>query len=190
MNTFNRLFVVLGLVSTVLLSVVVLAVMTGLLHPSQLPVGAWLQQGFYLLLAGDVGDRLIKTLVTLALMTGAGGMLWMEGYSARRHHRPILLSTAPGGDVTLSRSSVQRLVEHAASQVDGVLEAKASVRGSTRLTVECHTCVTPESSAPSVAEEVRTRLSRAIEHHVGRPVNRVYVHTQLESVQNRGRRVR
>lgn len=184
MNHLNRLLVVLGLVATTVFSLVVLAAGMGILAPARLPIGYWLQDGLHLLTMPGRPERPIGMLLALGGFLVSVMLLWIEWRTVQRPERHILVSTSPNGSVTLSRRGVERLAEQAASEVFDVLDAQATVRGTDRLTVSCRASVTSDSHAPSVSDALKARLATAIETHVGRPVHRVSIHTQLDPIRS------
>ncbi len=180
MKTFNRLIVVLVALALMTVSLIVLAASFGWLSPDRLPVGYWLQEGLGLATGSMRPERAPVQWIALGTLLLSIVLFWLEWRSARTWHRPIVVSSTPSGDVTLSREGIKHLVEHVATHTEGVLEATARVRGSSQLYVDCRARITPESNAPSVAKVLRETLKEAVERHVGCPVASVSVHTQLD----------
>ncbi|MEO6446685.1 MAG: hypothetical protein ABIZ91_09740 [Gemmatimonadaceae bacterium] len=182
MNSVNRMLVVMGALLLALASITVLAAGAGMLPPQRLPMGYWLQEGLRLLTEAGRAERLPGQLIAFGALLLALGVIWLEWRTAVRAERPILVSSAPTGDVTLSRTGVEHLAEHVASQVEGVLQAQATVHGGARLRLACRVCITPETHAPEIAATLRPLLKQAVERHVGRAVSRVSIHTQLDTI--------
>jgi len=47
----------------------------------------------------------------------------------------------------------------------------------------CQVVVHPDSSAPDLADEIRSRLGTAVAHHLGQPAARIHIHTRVGTLQ-------
>ena len=186
MHVFNRLLVVLGATAVVVACLVVLGSGLGMLPIDRLPVGYWLRDGLLALGTPGRSERLPGHLVAGGLLLLALLLLWMELRTLRgASRRPIVVTSSPGGHVTVSRTGLERLAEQVAMELDDVMEAKAHVLGHQKLELRCQARVSPAADAPGLSEELQQRLRRSIEQHVGRTVERISIHAQVEPFSRR-----
>lgn len=192
MNAFNRLLIVLLLLAVAAASIVVLATGLGWLDPEQLQVGFWLQEGLGILSRPDRPERIPGLVAALLALVISVLLISFELRTWRSAEPPIVVKRGPLGRVTVARSGVRRLASSEATRVPGVVEAHTAVRGKDRLRVVCRASVDPTADLPALTEQIQTRVKGALEHHIGRSVGEVRVHTQLDPLDRKrsGPRVR
>lgn len=147
--------------------------------------------------------RLAVTLQDVSGMTsfwvsaGGGGslvlglvLLWLE-VRPRRRERLLILQRDKIGEVTVSLVGMKRLADFVIGDLPGVeavaSEARANGEG---LQFRCKLVVKPDANTPALAETIRTRLSSAVETHVGLPATTIHIHTRVGELSNGKRRVR
>jgi hypothetical protein len=192
MDLFNRLVVTALAAAAALGGGFVLVAVSGAVTAADLqqapglaPAATGLQalQGTDLLQTGAAGG--------LAVLAGLL-LLFLEVRSPRRG-RELLVGQDKLGAVTVSLAGLRRLAEHVVGEVPGV-EAVAPearlARGAVRF--RCRVVIAPETNAPELAEEIRTRLSEAVRNHVGQPASRtrIDIQTQVGQLPSARKRVR
>lgn len=182
MNGLNRFIVVLVALKLAAATTLVLLVGAGLVQPDRLPLGYWLQNGLGILATPGRMERLPGLAVAGGVLLLSLWLLWLEARSVMRPNPAILVHNTRNGRVTMARSGVEHLAEKVATEVDGVMEARARVLGTNDIDVRCQARIDPASHAPALAEQLRERVREAVEAHIGRPVARLSVHTQLDSL--------
>jgi uncharacterized alkaline shock family protein YloU len=182
MNGLNRFIVVLLALAFAGAAALVLLVGAGLVAPDRLPLGYWLQNGLGILATPGRMERLPGLAVAGAVLLMSLWLLWLEARSAMKPDPAIVVHDTRNGRVTMARAGVEHLAEKVATEVDGVMEARARVLGAEDIEVRCQARIDPASNAPSLAEQLRERVREAVEAHIGRPVARLSVHTQLDSL--------
>lgn len=95
------------------------------------------------------------------------------------------------GSLTVSLAGLRRLAEHVVADIPGVETVRADARATRDgVAYHCRVVLSPDSSSPDVAEEIRARLGAAVSHHLGRRAARIDIYTQVGQPQNTRKRVR
>lgn len=190
MNLFNRLVVVLLALALALGGALVLVCAAGLLPPvatAQVPA-----------LARFSGQLLELTgMARLWVTAGSGSaalvgalVLFLEARDPGRV-RELVIHRDGEGEVAVSLAGLRRLAEHVIGKLDGVERVVSLVRPTRKgLLFDCRLQVRPDTNSRLLAEEVRGHLSAAVENHIGQPVYRIHVRTQIGTPTLNRRRVR
>ena len=185
MNLFNRVVVSLLALLLLVASGLVLLVVLGLVRPEQLPLGPWIQDGLAVLARRERPEWGWAIGISLALLPLTLLLLLLE-LRLRREAAPLTIKQNGAGRITVAREGVRELVTREASRVTGVMEASSRLEeGADGLRILCRVSVDPTASVPQLSQEVQERVKAAIEHHLGRPVTQVTVHTQLAPLAGR-----
>ena len=184
MNVFNRVLIVLFAVLLLVASGAVLLGAVGVISLS------------------SIGERVVGlTELDRGRAFAAGVPLFILGllllYWELRPRsfgsRRLTLKEDGLGRVTVARDGVNELVEHEAAQVSGIVGARSRiVNGEAGLRIDCRVSVDPTESLPERTEELRERLTRAIDRCLGKTVEQVNVEAQVAHSNGRrsGARVR
>jgi hypothetical protein len=190
MDLFNRLIVTLLAITLVFCGGFFLGTTTGLIHPSLLSQAPGLAR-----FAVSLSD--LPGMGTFWAGAGGGGgaalgliLLWLE-IRPRRRERLLVLQRDKSGEVTVTLSSLKRLAEHVVGQLPQI-EAVTSEARPRRdgISFTCRVQVKPDAHTPSLAQEIRDRISSAVISHVGLPATIIHVHTRVGTLSDSRKRVR
>lgn len=188
MTRFNRIFAGLIGLGVATGAALVLAVLARLASPEQARLGAWVGDGLRRLSAMGPQDRLVAIMITALVLVLGIWLVWLELATVLQSPKPVVLRDAASGSVTVAVEGLRQIAEHEAMQVDGVVDSRATVSsGRAGLTVRCTIAVIREATVPIVAEQVRVGIQAALQHHLGRPAERVTVHARSGSLSHRQR---
>ena len=188
---FNFLLAVL-LAALLLLggAAVAIAASTGWLSPASLqetPGLRWLGDA----LSGWTGYHPLGAGLFGGLAAVLGLCLLILELRAPRRGRDVTIRRDKLGSVSVSLTGLRRLAEHVISEIRGVETVMAEAHpGRDGVSFACRIVVAPDVSTPELAEQIRVRLAEAVLNHLGQPVARVHIHTQVGALALRGKRVR
>jgi hypothetical protein len=175
-NVFNRVLVVLLAVALLVGVVAVLLVSLGGARPADLAPAPWFADRLGPFAGLDGGVWTWTVGVCVALGVAAVLLLVLELRPGRRAEPRLTLKRDGLGAVTVTRSSVNRVVDHEAGLVPGVTEVHSRVdEGERGLRVVCRVAVEPTADIPALTAALQERVKAALEHSVGRPVAEVRV---------------
>jgi hypothetical protein len=190
MNVLNRVLIILISLVALVASIAVLLVTIGMVDPETLAPNNWFQNRLaeFEDLTGTDWNWAIAVsgaviLVSLLLLT-------LELRPGQREPSRLVVKQDGMGRVTVALDSVRRLVDWEAQRESGVMESESQVREEANgLQIRSRVSLSPQASAPEVAELLQERIKNTIEHHIGKRVSQVTVDTQLEPLGGRdGRR--
>lgn len=190
MDLVNRLIVTLLAVTLVITGGFVVGATSGWMPPAALAQSPGLA-------------RLVVALQDLPGMNtfwaGAGGggslavglvLLWLE-VRPRRRERLLVLQRDKTGEVTVSLVGLKRLADFVVGELPGVETVVSDARASRGgVQFSCRLLVKPDANTPALADAIRSRLSTAVEAHVGLPATTIHIHTRVGDLSNGKRRVR
>jgi len=175
-NVFNRVLVVLLAAALLVGAVAALLVALGGARPADLAPAPWFADRLEPFAGRDGGVWTWTVGVCVALGVAAGLLLVLELRPGRRAEPRLTLKRDGLGAVTVTRSSVNRVVDHEAGRVPGVTEVHSRVEeGAQGLRVECRVAVEPTADLPALTAALQERVKAALEHSLGRPVAEVRV---------------
>jgi hypothetical protein len=106
-------------------------------------------------------------------------LLGLQMHNPRKSRR-VTIHRDKTGTVTISLVGLRRLADHVIGAIPGVQASVSEAQPtSSGLVFRCQVAVAPEASTLQLAEEIRARVSEAVENHTGRPVARVHVDAQV-----------
>ncbi len=193
MDVVNRIVMLLLSIAALAFGVIGLLLLGGVITPAQVSPGGVLrdQWAFFPRLRGT--DATTAAIVCGVLVVVGLLFLILEMLPGKREPVRYLVKRDNLGQVTVTRKSINDLVQYEAAEVDGVREVRPEVTNTPRgLRVLAHASLFPEVDAVVVGQALQERVQQAIQRHVGLPVAEVQVETQLESLDGRRphRRVR
>lgn len=126
-----------------------------------------------------------------ALMLVAGLTLLVLELRSPRRGAQIVLRDDKLGSVTVSMQGLRRLADHVIGEIPGIEAVRSEARRTRHGVVfHCRLAVKPDSSAPDLANEIRSRLGSAVLYHIGQPASKIHIHSQVDSGALARRRVR
>ena len=181
MNVFNRIIVILVCLIAIAFSIIVFLLVGGVIRPTQVSPGGFLSGlwSFYSQLSPSYAT--IAAVAFALLLIVALIIVILEFYSLRIGSEPIVVRNDGLGKVTVTRSSVRKLVGYEAHTIPGVIETRQTVdEGRKGLSVHVRALLFPEVNAPEVGHTLQEKVQKAIQAHMGLEVIEVQVATQLE----------
>ena len=176
MNVFNRVLVVLLAAALLVGAAAALLVALGGARPADLAPAPWFADRLEPFAGLDGGVWTWTVGGCVALGVAAGLLLVLELRPGRRAEPRLTLKRDGLGAVTVTRSSVNRVVDREAGLVPGVTEAHSRVdEGAQGLRVACRVAVEPTADLPALTAAIQERAKAALEHSLGRPVAEVRV---------------
>lgn len=187
----NWLLTLLLALAVVVSSIAVLIVALGWFTPNQVAPTPWMREQLRIFtnLSGGAWERAVA--ISAALIFIGLIVLIFDLIPGPREPSQIIVSQDSLGRVRIRRDSVSDIVNWEAATMPEVREAESQVgENSDGLMIHCRVSLLPEANATEVASALQTRVKEAVEHHVGRAVERVAVDTQLAPLtSHRTRRV-
>ena len=181
MNVFNRIIVILVCLIAIAFSIIVFLLVGGVIRPTQVSPGGFLSGlwSFYSQLSPSYAT--IAAVAFALLLIVALIIVILEFYSLRIGSEPIVVRNDGLGKVTVTRSSVRKLVGYEAHTIPGVIETRQTVdEGRKGLSVHVRALLFPEVNAPEVGHTLQENVQKAIQAHMGLEVIEVQVATQLD----------
>ena len=181
MNVFNRIFMIILSLAAITFTIIVFLLTGGVVRPTQvspggLLVGLW---GFFPGL--NATDATIAVVICVFAIIVALILLILELNILRRESAQLVVGEHSLGKVTVTHSSLRKLVGYEAAAVPGVKETRQAVdEGRDGLRVHVRVLLFPEVDAPAVGHTLQERVQKAILTHIGLSVAEVQVATQLE----------
>jgi hypothetical protein len=189
-NVFNRLLLLLLSLVALATGIVLILLEGGLVTAAQISPGGFLQRQWDFLSHLNQADATTTTLVGVGLALVGLILLIVELVPGKRPPAQFIIEHDAHGMVAVTRSSVNELVRHVAATVPGILETRGAVRQEQQgLRVRVQAAISPDAAAPEVGRTLQEKLQQALQHHLGLPVARVEIATQV-AAPGRGRRVR
>jgi hypothetical protein len=181
MDVVNRIVILLLSIAALVFGVIGLLLLGGVVTPEQVSPGGVLrdQWAFFPALSGAAAT-------TAAIVCGALAVLGLiflvlELLPRRREPQRYLVKSDELGQVTVTRKSINGLVQHEAATVQGVREVRPDVQDTPRgLRVLTRASLFPDVEAASTGQALQERIQQAIQRQFGLPVAEVQVMTQLE----------
>lgn len=190
MNLFNRLLGAVIALKLMMLGILLGAVVLGWVTAFNLGVPLAFATALDEYMAGP-GFRYTWGPVGAVTTLVAGFALLVAEVRVPRPPREVVLKEDRLGSVAVSLPGLRKLAEHVVGEVAGVEAVHAQARHTRNgLHFRCRIQVKPEVSTPDLAEEVRARLSGAVENHVGQTPARIDILTSVQALQAPPRRVR
>lgn len=192
MVIFNRLLIILLAFAALMAATAVLLTTLGVIQPVQVaPAGGWFAERLVPFTQLDSTTWGATVVVTLVLIVLALLLLLLELRQGPRAARRITLKDDELGRVTVALDGLRALADREAGQVAGVTRARSHVEAEPPgVRISCHVSVDPASSVPAMTQELRERLTAAVEHHVGLAVTRLVVDAQVAPLATDRRRRR
>ncbi len=191
MNVFNRLLVIaigLGALGGASLLVLLAA---NLITPEQITQASWLLARLQSVDAFVAQHQLMTILAGLVTVALCLVLLYYELRPASMSEPQLVLQQDARGRLTVSLAGVRELANRAAGQVAGVMEATTMVTPKAKgLWVQSLVSVDPSAKLVDLGEELKKRVTAALEEHLGYPVADVRVKAQLSPLNPRGQRGR
>lgn len=187
MDVVNRIVILLLSIGALAFSVIGLLLLGGVVTPEQVSPGGVLhaQWAFFPQLqeAGATTAAIVcGALVALGLL-----FLVLELWPGRREPDHYLVKSDELGQVTVTRKSINGLVQHEAATVNGVREVRPDVQDTPRgLRVVTRASLFPDVEAASAGQALQERIQQAIQRQLGLQVAEVQVTTQLEPFSRAG----
>src|SRR5512142_1059406 len=181
MNVFNRSIMILLCLVAIAFSILVFLLVGGVLRPAQVSPGGILFNlwSFFALL--NSADATIAVVIFALVVIVAVILLLFELTILGRAPAQLVLRNDSLGQVTVTPSSVSRLVGYEAKSIEGVVETRQTVKkGRDGLRVRVRALLVPEVDAPEVGHLLQEKVQKSIHEHLGLPVTEVQVATQLE----------
>jgi hypothetical protein len=189
-NVFNRLLILFLSLVALVVGMLILLLESGLVGADQISPNGFLRAQWQFLGRLNAADATTAVLVGIVLVVAGLLLLVVELWPGRREPQQFIIQRDAHGMVTVTRGSVNELVRYVARTVPGILETRGAVsQGEKGLCVRVRAALSPEVAAPEVGLTLQERLQEVLQHHLGLPVARVEVATQLEPP-GRGKRVR
>ncbi len=190
MNAFNRAFMVLLSLLLAAGGLFVFTIVSGLMTETSSTAPEYIRAYQYIRGYSDLAAPTWLAASLGAALIGVG--LFVAELPLRKPRaKKLTLRNDAAGSVTVSMSGLRRLADHVISAIPGVervqTEANADSKG---LSLDCHLQLAPDTSAPTLAAEVRELVSNTMEQHIGRAPVRVDIHTQVGQSSGIRRRVR
>ena len=191
MNVFNRIVILILSVASLAFGIIGLLLLGGLIAPAAVSPNGVLLRQWSVFTQLTAADATAAALVCAVLALVGLILLILELLPGRREPAQFLVRQDGLGKVTVTRSSVQDLVQFEAAAVQGVMETRQAVdEGRKGLRVRVRASIAPEAEAPQVGKTLQERVQTAIQRHIGLPVDEVQVATQIEPFEHRGRQPR
>jgi hypothetical protein len=190
MNAFNRAFMVLLALVLACGGLFVFLIVSGLLSDTSSTAPEYIRAYQYI---KGYSESAAPMWLTGSLSAAVFGfVLFILELPLRKPRAKLLtLRNDAAGSVTVSLNGLRRLSEHVIGAIPGVerveTDARADIKG---LSLDCRLQLAPDTSAPTLAAEVRESVSNAMEQHIGRAPVRVDIHTQVGQPAGIRRRVR
>nr|BBH94978.1 hypothetical protein KTA_31770 [Thermogemmatispora argillosa] len=189
-NIFNRLLILLLSLAALVVGVALILLEAGLVTAAQVSPGGFLLRQWEFLSHLNQADATTATLVGVGLALVGLILLIVELLPGKRPPAQFVIQHDSRGMVAVTRSSVNELVRYVAGTVPGILETRGAVRQEQQgLRVRVQAAIAPDVAAPEVGKTLQEKLQQTLQHHLGLPVARVEIATQVASP-GRGRRVR
>jgi uncharacterized alkaline shock family protein YloU len=181
MNVFNRILIILLCLVAIAFSIIVFLLLSGVAQPAQVSPNGFLL-GFWSYFAQlNQANATIAAVVFVVVLIVALILLVLELTIFQREPAQFVLKDESLGKVTITRSSVSRLVGYEAKNIEGVVETRQTVdEGRNGLRVRVRALLFPEADAPEVGHTLQEKVQKSIQGHIGLPVAEVQVATQLE----------
>lgn len=167
MNAFNRLAVVLMALAVLAAAVGVFLIVADLVSPNDVMADNWLRDQLRELdrLPGARGAATIGSTVAAAVI--AALILVLESLPLWRRER-LFAADAEGKSFRMDAYSVRQVVEGAATQIEGVRETVAELRGSSEgLQIRCRVTLDPSASMREAGPELHQQIKAAVEGMTG-----------------------
>lgn len=193
MDVVNRIVMLLLSIAALAFGVIGLLLLGGVITPAQVSPGGVLRDQWAFFPRLRVADATTAAIVCGVLAVVGLLFLILEVLPGKREPDRYMVKRDNLGQVTVTRKSINDLVQYEAAEVDGVREVRPEVTNTPRgLRVLARASLFPEVDAAVVGQALQERVQQAIQRHVGLPVAEVQVATQLESLDGRRprRRVR
>ena len=195
MDAINRMVMILLSLVTAAFGIISLLLLAGILQPLWVsPAGALMNQWQWI--AGLQGADKTTGWLVFGVLTVAGLLcLFLELlglFPVKREPSAYVIRQDGLGQVRVARKSVRDLVQHEAAIVPGVVEVRPEVRKEAEgIVVYARTSLAPEAAATTVGQQLQEQIQKSVQHHIGLPVSKVQVTTQIEPLEGKGhRRVR
>ena len=179
MNAFNRVFMTLFALLLVAAGVVAFLLIAHVLSPADLPDGCVVVDLVDRIVAAVGGSQAAAYGLSGALVV-VGGLLLVFELLPRRRSSTFLVDTTELGTMTVERDGLCRMAERVASDIEGVIGARASME-SRDGAVACRCVVSVHSDAPvkDIAAEVQSQLRASVEQQVGIRLEEVEVKARI-----------
>jgi uncharacterized alkaline shock family protein YloU len=188
MDIVNRIvMIVVGLI-VFLFGAITFLLLTGLVVPQNTYLRsiltAYTALRALVLLRGAPGN--VAILIALALAIIGAAVLVFEFWAPVRYlfrrgdtGKQYLIRKDALGQVTVSRSMVNTVVQHEAEAVPGVVQATPAVKdGKDGLHVSTRASLLWDADAPGIGQALQERIKDSVQTHLGLPVAEVHVTAQ------------
>ena len=126
--------------------------------------------------------------IVSALILAGGRLFWVSVAGSGKRPKHVVLAERDAGQVTMSVSAVENLVEKLASQVDGVREVKPHLfRRQQGVGVRLKVAVSPDISIPEVSREIQNRVKEKVFEVTGLDIGLVSVYVDSIAQQQKAR---
>jgi hypothetical protein len=182
MNIFNRLLIIVLDVIMLIAVGLILLVTLGFARPDQLFPSLGLAP-FLAPFAGLSGSNFVWTVGVSAALVVVGLILLSLEIRRRAAPVPVMLKRDSLGKLTVSREAATQLIDRAASQVGGVMDARSKVDETSKgVRVRTRITVSPSANLAQVTAEVREAIKSTVEEQLGRPAEGVDVRAHLAAL--------
>jgi len=189
MNVFNRIIMILLSLVAIAFSIIVFLLVGGVVRPTQVNPGGLLLGPWRFFAQLNPTNATIAAIVCAIIVVVALLLLVLELNILRREPAQFVIRQDSLGKVTVARSSVRKLIGYESAAVPGVIETRQAVdKGRDGLRVQVRVLLFPEVDAPEVGQTLQEKVQKAIQGHIGLPVAKVQVATQLEPFEKPRRR--
>ena len=189
MNVFNRILVILLSLVAIAFSIIVLLLVGGIVHPTQVSPGGFLLSLWLLFAQMNQTNATIAAVVSSLIVIVALILLILELVTLRGGPTLYVIRQDNVGTVTVARDSVRRLVGYESKSIPGVVETRQTVdKGREGLQVQVRALLLPGADATEVGHNLQEKVQKSIQEHTGLQVAKVQVETQLEPFEKPQRR--
>lgn len=189
MALFNRIFIVLLAGVVLVFGGAVLLTAVGLIQPAEAAAsGSWFAARLVQFTQLDATTMRWTVGICLGLIVLAIVLVVLELRRGGRSPGQITLKDDELGRVTVAVDGLRELTEREAVQIKGVVRVRSHVEQEPPgLRISCRASVDAATSVPELTEELRERLKKSLEHHVGLAVTRVSIETHVAPRQTKRR---
>jgi hypothetical protein len=166
-NAFNRLIVVLLALAVMAAAIGVFLIVADLVSPNDVMADNWLRDQLRELdrLPGARGAATIAS--TVAAAVAAALVLVLESLPLWRRER-LFAADAEGKTFRMDAYSVRQVIERAGTEVAGVKETEAELRGSSEgLQIRCRVTLDSSASMREAGPELHQQIKAAVERMTG-----------------------
>jgi hypothetical protein len=196
MNIANRIIVLLLSLIAFIFTATAALLLGGILRPDVFgKLGVLL--GLALFLAHLKGADFTAAITTASVLAVVSLLLFVleilplfRVHPGRRQPETYVIQQDELGQVTVDRKSVRNLVQYEAAAIPGVIRVRPpEVRdGPAGLSIYARTSLAPTAEATAIGKKLQEQIQTSVQQHMGLPVTRVQVATEIEPLDGAGRR--